>query len=1120
MEICKIARITFQDKEIQYAGEWFKILDCMLPNKNHVCDIVQIIEETKMLPFDLKFVKDEHDTASLMLCYTGPSRSMKQDATVFNKILPIVFKNYEDPLSATIKQAVIQANVYDEENKNSLLKKYVTTKLYDLLYKQHVRCASDWESIPFTLPDSFQSKLCNYQEKTVGWLLEKERVISVAPSFYKKLIAIDGMHIIYKHKYCSYLMSEESSPIVVPMGGILADEMGLGKTVEILALILLNPRQEFTIPQNIDDDTLSSDDEILANYGKRARYKSELLCVCVSKKTKNLIRCTKCFKSQHRKCVSTYDEDHSANVNEPYMCPACWEQETKTNLIESGATVIVSPTTIKMQWYAEIKKHIQPTLRVLVYKGISSGSWISPRQMANYDIVLTDYNVLRSEVYHTSEYETQRVTRNKRVSLRLSTPLLMVQWWRVCLDEAQMVESNQSKIAALARILPAINRWAVSGTPIQRSIDDICSLLQFIGFKELCEPVDIWNNLVHNFVISFEESEKVLELVKVLQLCMWRTCKSNVENEINIPEQTETIHRIDLDNLEKLFYTEQHSECKNNFDHNVYKYINSNACVLTISPQILTQILKPLLKIRQSCIIPVVIGNKPKTSGQTLQKQFMNPNELHSHLKTTNENDCKAQLRTMASSYNGMAAINFIRGDYKEAIRFYNAVLKLARDYNEKPIYVDSLLQIHALHNMLQAMDCSGTRTTIVEDYEAEKNALEWKYIQQYVSVMRTVELDYESSKEAYENLLRELDMPLLNFLSTLSELVLREQDQLHEPLMHKIFDECQISFPKKVHAIESVRSLLYTVSIWMEKVNKLQKKLYKEFESIKFFTNNVRERKNIDEDMWCRMLQFISTVSDCHLYRIRKKNNEDDEEQTKNREMNFKRGAPKKKNDQGCKLCTIKNLLDECESLFFNKNKNQEGKKLNTMEVVLIKVFLNFMKTKQRFYNCHGNIDKYLEVFESMQSLLKKQAKFWIEIEYTIKAYDELDMCKTRITLTEDEDDDTNFKILELELAESFTAYKYVYQAAQHDFTTKLARLRYINHLNSNAENGPCPICQLETETRYAVLDCGHHICFLCLQQMQRMSKDKRITCSICRHVQNTHKYAFVFYKLLYFYT
>lgn len=61
------------------------------------------------------------------------------------------------------------------------------------------------------------------------------------------------------------------------------------------------------------------------------------------------------------------------------------------------------------------------------------------------------------------------------------SPLPCVQWWRLCLDEAQMVECTGSKTAEMARRLGAVHRWAITGTPVQKSVHGE-SILEFYLF--------------------------------------------------------------------------------------------------------------------------------------------------------------------------------------------------------------------------------------------------------------------------------------------------------------------------------------------------------------------------------------------------------------------------------------------------------------------------------------------------------------------------------------------------------------------------------------------------------------------------------------------------------------
>lgn len=93
-----------------------------------------------------------------------------------------------------------------------------------------------------------------------------------------------------------------------------------------------------------------------------------------------------------------------------------------------------------------------------------------------------------------------------------------------------------------------------------------------------------------NVAVDCEKAE--LTLVDVLQRCMWRTCKSKVDAELQIPPQSEQVHRIRLSNLEKLFYTEQHALCESSFQHVLRKHLGSAEGILKISPKIMKIVCK------------------------------------------------------------------------------------------------------------------------------------------------------------------------------------------------------------------------------------------------------------------------------------------------------------------------------------------------------------------------------------------------------------------------------------------------------------------------------------------------------------------------------------------------
>lgn len=70
--------------------------------------------------------------------------------------------------------------------------------------------------------------------------------------------------------------------------------------------------------------------------------------------------------------------------------------------------------------------------------------------LAEQDVVITTYDVLRSELNYVdiphSNSKDGRRFRNQKRYMAIPSPLVAVEWWRICLDEAQMVECPTAKV--------------------------------------------------------------------------------------------------------------------------------------------------------------------------------------------------------------------------------------------------------------------------------------------------------------------------------------------------------------------------------------------------------------------------------------------------------------------------------------------------------------------------------------------------------------------------------------------------------------------------------------------------------------------------------------------------
>jgi E3 ubiquitin-protein ligase SHPRH len=142
----------------------------------------------------------------------------------------------------------------------------------------------------------------------------------------------------------------------------------------------------------------------------------------------------------------------------------------------TGATLIITPASLLDQWLSELSRHA-PHLNVRYYPGFSAsvkGDRTEQHvvdELASQDVVLTTYEVLRPEVHMALE-PPERPTRGERVRRRLKSPLVQLSWWRVCVDEAQMVEDWKTNTATVARLIPRVNAWAITGTPVKGGVQN------------------------------------------------------------------------------------------------------------------------------------------------------------------------------------------------------------------------------------------------------------------------------------------------------------------------------------------------------------------------------------------------------------------------------------------------------------------------------------------------------------------------------------------------------------------------------------------------------------------------------------------------------------------------
>ncbi len=122
----------------------------------------------------------------------------------------------------------------------------------------------------------------------------------------------------------------------------------------------------------------------------------------------------------------------------------------------SGPKLVVCPSSLVFNWEREAQ-HFTPELRTLAIQGGDRHAALQSG-FANVDLLITSYALLRRDIAHYA-------------SIRFAA---------VVLDEAQHIKNPESQSAQTVCLLKADFRLALTGTPVENTLTDIWSVMNFL----------------------------------------------------------------------------------------------------------------------------------------------------------------------------------------------------------------------------------------------------------------------------------------------------------------------------------------------------------------------------------------------------------------------------------------------------------------------------------------------------------------------------------------------------------------------------------------------------------------------------------------------------------------
>ena len=226
------------------------------------------------------------------------------------------------------------------------------------------------------------------------------------------------------------------------------------------------------------------------------------------------------------------------------------------NYVGRRTTLIVCPASLTRQWKDEVQKYVSNAKVLNYHEKKKTGN-----HLCKYDVVIASYQRIVIECK-----QSKKLNKNEQL-LNKQTPLFSFEWKRVILDEAHKIRNRRTHACRSVNQLRTINRWCLTGTPIQNRISDAFAYIQFLRFPKYSKWSDFSRSIGKPFIdIRYREHalHRLHTTFKII--CLRREKTSVLDGEVifKSAEKTIVVHECIFSEEERDFYlhVEQKSQLR------------------------------------------------------------------------------------------------------------------------------------------------------------------------------------------------------------------------------------------------------------------------------------------------------------------------------------------------------------------------------------------------------------------------------------------------------------------------------------------------------------------------------------------------------------------------------
>lgn len=189
---------------------------------------------------------------------------------------------------------------------------------------------------------------------------------------------------------------------------------------------------------------------------------------------------------------------------------------------ENKKSLVVTPTSLIHNWKSEFEK-FAPSLNVCIAHGPKKERGRVIDNLKDYDVILTTYGSLRNDL---EKYED-------------------INFDYCIIDEAQNIKNPIAMSTDAVKSIKAVNRFALTGTPIENNLTELWSIFDFIM------PGYLYNLTKFNAIFIKNESN-IENLKRMIKPFILRRTKKQVIKEL--PDKIERQFLVEMGKEQKKLY--------------------------------------------------------------------------------------------------------------------------------------------------------------------------------------------------------------------------------------------------------------------------------------------------------------------------------------------------------------------------------------------------------------------------------------------------------------------------------------------------------------------------------------------------------------------------------------